>query len=145
MGLADMDALYRSLASFCEMRYIQPTKMEIAPELIKKVPARFATHYGFVPVEERNDLVIAISDPLNTHLLDDIRLVLKQRIEATVATPTEIRKVTKELYGVGADTMERMLSESEQDGDVVDLAHDFQVRFWATRRWMRQSSSSSMN
>ncbi|MBI2425213.1 MAG: type II/IV secretion system protein [Candidatus Hydrogenedentes bacterium] len=127
LGLADAEALYRSLASFCEMRFVQPAKMEIPPELIKKVPARFATHYGFVPVEERNGtLVIAISDPLNTHLLDDIRLVLKQRIESTVATPAEIRKVTKELYGVGADTMERMLSDADQDGDVLDLAQDFQ-------------------
>ena len=64
-----------------------------------------------MPLEERNGtMVVAISDPMNTHLIDDIRLVLKQRIEPVVTTPREIQRATKDLYGVGADTMERMMS-----------------------------------
>ena len=86
----------------------------IAPEIVEAVPARFATHYGFVPVRvENGTIVVAVSDPLNAHLLDDIRLVLKKRIEAVVATPEDIDKTSKALYGLGADTMERILSDSE--------------------------------
>lgn len=121
MGVAS-DAVYRALADFCEMRYVQPSKETIPPEIIERVPARFVTHYGFVPVQEKNGtLVIAVSNPLNTQLLDDIRLVLKRRIETVVTTPEEIRKVTKELYGVGADTMERILIRDEAEGNVLHL------------------------
>jgi len=122
LGLATADAVYRSLAGFCEMRYVQPSRLEIAPGLIERVPARFATHYRVVPIEDRNGtIVVATSDPLNAHLLDDIRLVLKARVEAAVATPDEIQRAIKALYGVGADTMERILIKDEQDGEVVSL------------------------
>ena len=97
--------------------------MEIPAEIVAKVPARFATHYNFVPVQERDGtIVVAVSDPLNHQLLDDIRLVLKkQRVEIVVATPDEISRATKALYGVGADTVERILSDSDNVASVVSL------------------------
>lgn len=124
LGFATAEQVYQALAAFCELRYVVPSKMIIPQEVAQKVPARFATHYGFVPVSERNGaLVIAVSDPLNAQLLDDIRLVLKpRRIEATVATPEEIEQATKVLYGVGADTMEKILISEESQGLVVNLA-----------------------
>lgn len=122
-GAATADAVYRALAEFCELRFVAPSKMDVPQELVAKVPARFATHYNFVPVQERNGtIVIAVSDPLNHQLIDDIRLVLKkQRIEVVVATPEEIARATKALYGVGADTVERILSESDAQASVVSL------------------------
>ncbi len=120
-GLAAPEAVYRSLALFCEMRFVQPSKITVDPAVVKEVPARYATHYKFVPLEIRNNtLVLAVSDPLDTHRLDDIRLMLKRRIEAVVATPTEIERKTKEVYGLGADTVERIISGG-QSGTEVDL------------------------
>lgn len=122
LGYTSEEAVYQALADFCEMQFVRPSRMEIPEEVHAKVPARFATHYRFVPVAERNGvLVVAISDPLDANLLDGIRLVLKRRIEAVVATPAEIAKAIKTLYGVGADTMERILSKEEQEGGVVSL------------------------
>ena len=122
LGYASEEALYRSLAEFCELPFVVPSKLEIPNEVIERVPARFASHYNFVPVYERNGtLVVAISDPLNAQLLDDIRMVLKRRIDAVVATPQEIERAKKSLYGVGADTMERIISDSEASGEVLNL------------------------
>jgi type II secretion system protein E len=121
-GYASAEQAYEALAGFCEMRYVVPSRLELSPELVKRVPARFATHYGFVPVEERNGtLVVALSDPLNTQLLDDIRQVVRQRIEPVVTTPDEILRATKALYGVGADTVERILSDSDSVASVLSL------------------------
>lgn len=123
LGYASAEKVYEALADFCEMRFVLPSKMDIPQELFSKVPARFATHYGFVPIQERNGtLVVAISDPMNTQLLDDIRLVLKRRIEAVVTTPQEITRVTRDLYGVGADTMEKILiNAAESMEGIVNL------------------------
>ncbi len=127
IGLVDEETVFRALADYCEMRFVQPSKMEIAAEVIDKVPARFATHYGFVPVAMRDGvLVVAVSDPLDATALDGIRLVLKCRIETVVTTPKEIQRATKELYGVGADTMEKILIKEEAEGAVVNL-NDTQV------------------
>ena len=124
LGYAKAPALYQSLARFCEMRYVVPSPETIPIDVVKSVQARFVTHYKFVPVEQKNGtLVLAVSDPLNTHLLDDIRMVLKRRIEAVVATPAAIQKATKALYGVGADTMEKMISDTDGAAAVVNLRH----------------------
>ncbi len=121
-GLASSDRVYEALAGFCELRYVVPSKLDIPADLAQKVPARFANHYSFVPVQERNGtMVVAVSDPLNNQLLDDIRTVLKQRIEPVVATPDEITRALKALYGIGADTVERILGDSEAHGNVVSL------------------------
>ena len=113
LGFASAEELYRSLAGFCEMPFESPSKKTIAPELAEAVPVRFATHYDFVPLELREDtLVIAVSDPLNSHLLDDIRQVVNRRIEAVVATPEDIKKSAKALYGLGADTVEKILDDT---------------------------------
>lgn len=114
LGYADAASVYQSLARFCELRFVSLATLDLPEALLRKVPARFATHYRCMPVEEREGvLVVAISDPLNAHLLDDIRLVLKQRLEAVVATPDDIKLAIKRYHGVGADTMERMLHQQE--------------------------------
>ena len=126
LGYATADAVYRSLATFCDLRYVTPSKLDVPPDLVAKIPARFATHYNFVPVEERNGtIVVAVCDPLNSQLLDDIRLVLKTRIEPVVATPDEIERVTKALYGLGADTVERILSDADSVGAVLSLEDNY--------------------
>lgn len=122
-GIASDAALYESLAEFCEMQFVVPSKMDITKDTVKLVPARIATHYRFIPVQERNGtLVIAIDDPLDQHRMDDIRAAVKRRIDAAVCTPIEIDRAIKRLYGVGADTVERMMSESADSDDVLDLA-----------------------
>jgi len=122
LGFARAETVYAALAEYCEMRFVVPSRDGLDKGLVQKAPARFATHYGFVPVQERNGaLVIAISDPLRPQLLDDIRMVLKCRIEPVVTTPQEIARATKELYGVGADTMERILIEAEGEGPVLTI------------------------
>lgn len=122
LGLATSVDVYRTLAEYCGMRFALPSKMEIASEVLEKVPTRFATHYNFVPVQERGKtLVVAICDPLNAQLLDDIRLVVKRRIEAVVTTPEEIENAIKAGYGLGADTVERILSDADSVASVVSL------------------------
>ncbi len=122
LGYASAETLYQALAQFCEMRFVVPSKAEIAPDVVAEAPAKFATHYHFVPMQLRNGaLVVAVSDPLNPHLLDDIRMVLKRRIEAVVATPEEVDKTIKSLYGLGADTMERILDGSDGAGALLTL------------------------
>ena len=126
LGYATPETVYRSLAEFCKLRYVVPSKMDIPQDLVQKVPARFATHYNFVPVEERNGtIVVAVCDPLNSQLLDDIRLILKKRIEPVVTTPDEIERTTKTIYGLGADTVEKILHDTESVAAVLSIESEF--------------------
>jgi type II secretion system protein E len=122
LGYASSETAYKSFAKYCDLPFVNPSKMDIPEDLVKKVPARFATLYNFVPVQERNGaIVVAVSDPLNVQLLDDIRLVLKKRVEPVVSTPEDIERASKVIYGLGADTVEKILSDVDSVASVLSL------------------------
>lgn len=121
-GLAGSEPLYRALAQYCELDYNSLDLSAIPDSLIAEVPARYATHYRFVPVAQDGDtLIIALSNPLDTHLVDEIRMVLKRPVRPVVATPVHIDKASRALYGLGADTVERIIQDAADDGDEVRL------------------------
>ena len=121
LGFVAEERLYRALAEFLALTYVRVSTHLIDESLIGEVPARFVTHYSFMPVEVRDGILcVALCDPQDTHLLDELRLVLKRRVEPVVSSPTEIAKAITQYYGIGAETVERILSEAEsQDRTVV--------------------------
>ena len=122
LGLVPQEKLYRSLADFAGLSYVDLSVYPIDKSVIEGVPARFVTHYNFMPVEERDGLLrVAVCDPQNTHLLDELHLVLRRRIEPVVSSPAEIAKATTQYYGIGAETVERILSEADADERTVVL------------------------
>jgi len=122
LGYVAEERLYRALAEFLGLAYVKVSTHVIDENLIGEVPARFVTHYNFMPVEVRDGILcVALCDPQDTHLLDELRLVLKRRVEPVVSSPTEIAKAITQYYGIGAETVERILSEAESEGRTVVL------------------------
>ena len=121
-GLATAESLYEKLAAYCELPFVNIDISDIPESLAQDVPARFATHYGFVPIGYQDDaILVALSDPLDSMRCDEIRMVLKRAIHPVVSTPTDIEKASRELYGLGADTVEQILSDSNNGEGVVTL------------------------
>jgi hypothetical protein len=122
LGFVPQENLYRALADFAGLAYVDLSTYPIDKSVIEGVPARFVTHYNFMPVEERDGLLrVAVCDPQNTHLLDELHLVLKRRVEPVVSSPAEIAKATTRYYGIGAETVERILSEADAEERTVVL------------------------
>jgi len=123
LGLASAKAVYEAVAEHAGVAYVRLRDKTIDPSIMSRIPARFATHYKIMPVEERDgSLVVAVTDPLDTHLIDELRRFLHQEISPVVATPGEIAAAAKRYYGIGADTVEQMVTEAEASrGGTIDL------------------------
>lgn len=115
--------LSRALSEQFRIPFIRFGKFLISKEVIEKVPAKLAVHYKTVPIKlTDNALTVAISDPQDIRILDDIRVALKSkyRIEAVLATETEILNAIKKYYGLGAETVEGMIEKQpETSGPVM--------------------------
>jgi type II secretion system protein E len=119
MNLVSEENLLRGVARQLGLRYAKLSEVSIEAEIIQRVPARLATHYQIIPVGSKNGLLeIALSDPHEIHLLDDLRLNLKSEIEPVVASRTDIAAAIKEYYGIGADTVQEMIDEGDQPVDL---------------------------
>ncbi|MDD5595489.1 MAG: GspE/PulE family protein [Candidatus Omnitrophica bacterium] len=106
--------------------------------MIQKVPAKFASHYKIVPLEfKENSLIVAMTDPLDVRTLDDLRLLLGLEVQGVLASESDIQDAIRKYYGVGAETLERMITqksdmrqekiESEEAQDLEDLAEDASI------------------
>jgi type II secretion system protein E len=94
------------------IEYVNIKQIKVDPKIIKMVPAKFANHYKLIPIKKKdNTLTVAVSDPLNIQTLDDLRLLLKIDVNPVLASQKDILEAIRKYYGVGAETIERMVAE----------------------------------
>src|SRR5216110_246691 len=79
----------------CE--FIDLHDFQLHHDLFTKIPPRLMFSYNFVPLEETHDgrLAIAIADPSQLMMIDEISLLLGKRILTKVATLAQISEILK--------------------------------------------------
>lgn len=138
LGFASEENVFNLLSRQLNIPYVKLKDKDIEPLIIQKVPAKFASHYKIIPIEFKdNTLVIAMPDPLDIRTLDDIRLLLNFEVKGVLASESEILEAIRKYYGVGADTLEKMISqdttlqdsrvEAEKAEDLETLAEDVSI------------------
>ncbi|MFA5068856.1 MAG: ATPase, T2SS/T4P/T4SS family [Candidatus Omnitrophota bacterium] len=138
LGFATDEQVLLALSHQIGVLYIRLKEFEIGQEIIEKVPAKFACYYKIMPVEiSVNRLRIAVTNPLDLAVLDEIRLVLKRDIDPVLAGEKDILEAIKKYYGVGADTIDKIISKSrsqddmptqiDQSSDIDDVADDASI------------------
>lgn len=138
LGMLKEEVLFPVLAEQLGIRYVKLSDIEIDQKAIDKVGAKFAYYYKVIPIRYNdNKLIIGVSDPLDIHLLDDMRLLLECEIEPVLCSENEILEAIRKYYGIGAETLERMSSESELEThigarvsdveDIEDMAEDASI------------------
>jgi type II secretion system protein E len=138
MGFATEKKVLEVVAKKLGVEYVQLENMDIAPEAIEKMPAKFACYYKIVPIMFKNmRLKIAVTNPLDLAVLDEIRLVLKHEINPVLAGEKDILEAIKKYYGVGAETIDKIIGKSrgridaptqiEASSDVDDMADDASI------------------
>ncbi len=90
----------------------------------RSISAKLAAHYHIVPIRlTSGSITIAVSDPLDLRAAEDIETNLGLRVERVLACRADIEGALQRHYGVGADTVERILAR-EPERDVETLESD---------------------
>ncbi|MFC1704488.1 ATPase, T2SS/T4P/T4SS family [Candidatus Omnitrophota bacterium] len=125
------DALLSTMASIISVPYINLKEISVDAAAIKAVPVKFAWHYEFMPIKViGKKLTLAVSQPLSIRIQDEIRLSLGYEIFMVLAKKEHILELIKTHYGLGSDTVEKMVSQgtkkpaaqhSSSDWDIEDI------------------------
>lgn len=120
-----------------QAKKIDLSREEPAPEAIKWLPAELAVKRCCVPVRiNGRSLCIAATDPNDSQLLDDVRLILHTNANGSSLRPvvvhadeTEIREAITKAYGLGAEEAERLVIQSGDDigSDQLDIEDNERV------------------
>jgi type II secretory ATPase GspE/PulE/Tfp pilus assembly ATPase PilB-like protein len=103
------------------MEFVSLRDVTIDPAAARSISAKLAAHYHVVPVRlSVGSITIAVSDPLDLRAAEDIETNLRMRVERVLACRADIESALQRYYGVGADTVERILAQSpERDVEIV--------------------------
>ncbi len=114
-GLVSEEAVLRALAEEMGLQYIELSETEIDLELLKRFPQRFIHREGLFPICQRNGtLVVATSDPFNLYPLDELAAATGMTVTPVLASRLEIAKLIKAHLGVGSETIESLLAQTEE-------------------------------
>src|SRR5881396_3108562 len=102
----------------CE--FIDLHNFQLHHDLFKKIPVDLMFSYNFVPLEETHDgrLAIAIADPSQLMMIDEISLLLGKRIVTKVSTLAQISEILKKT-----EQSKRVLEEASQVF-TLDVIHE---------------------
>jgi type IV pilus assembly protein PilB len=111
----------QDLARRYRCEYIDLKNFHIQHELFRKVPVDLMFRYNFVPLEDKPDgrLVVAMADPSQLMMIDEIGLLLGRRIATKVATLTQINDILKKT-----EQSQRVLEEASEGFALDVIAED---------------------
>jgi len=123
------DTITESLAGFLKLPYlkIDPLKLDL-DVVTSHIPRPFALKYLIVPVAAKaGELTIAVADPFNEVVLDELATAHRLQIQRVVSSCTDIQKILREFYGFRASVM---AAEAEENAgvDLGNLEQFFKMR-----------------
>ena len=122
-GVSDEQQLLEFFSKQYRLPIMDLSNFRADPDLVHLVPPALCSKHLCLPVGRRGDtLVVAVSDPTNVQLLDDIRFQVRLRVEQVLALNSVLKSIIETTYGSDASQMAHGLSveigtNSEKDED----------------------------
>ncbi len=116
---AEEEQKARDLAQRYRCEFLDLRSFHLNSELFRKIPVDLMFRYNFVPLEESGGrLHIAIADPSQLMMIDEIGSLLHKRIKTKVATLTQISDILKKT-----EQSQRVLEEATE-GFALDVIRE---------------------
>ena len=107
------------------IEFIDLTRVSIPTEMAQALPKNIARQYGVVPVKiAKDELYLAMSDPLNFYAVEEARRAAKKKIVPLVSTKDGIEHAIQVLYSSegAAKAIAEMKREASANGETQDTA-----------------------
>jgi type IV pilus assembly protein PilB len=104
LGYIKEDELLSFLSAQYRVPSIKLSKVEVNPGVIKLIPASIAKKHFIIPTNRMGaKLTLAMVDPSNILVIDEVKFITGFRVEPVVASENEIIDAIKKYYGGGGD------------------------------------------
>ena len=130
-GFVNEEAILSVLSIQLGMKEVDLSKMKIPKDLLDRVPGPVAKAYKIMPIRmEGNTLVVAMGDPMNVQLLDDLRFMLDCEVKGLRSNEKDVNDAIDKFYGGQVESVEDLLKEvestattvREEEREITDLA-----------------------
>jgi type IV pilus assembly protein PilB len=124
-GFVDEHGFYRTIAEALGTEYVDLAEKEIAPAVLKLIPSGLARLHRALPIGmSGNTLRVALVDPLDSRVAEDLRFALGKDVDVVVAPTEQIENRIKEYYGADTSSMEDVLKQLGETGEMLRIRGD---------------------
>ncbi|MFN3550212.1 MAG: GspE/PulE family protein [Endomicrobiia bacterium] len=118
LGYITEDVLLSFLARQQGLEFVYLSEYEIKEETIKMLPRTFIEKHNILPLEfdkKTNTITVAVSDPFNMFIIDDIKISTGYNVKPVVASYNDIKEnINKIFLKEQPELMEKVLTELEK-------------------------------
>ncbi|MEI7752625.1 MAG: ATPase, T2SS/T4P/T4SS family, partial [Candidatus Omnitrophota bacterium] len=127
-GFVTEKKMLQVLAKQQGIPFVELATSVIEDKVLKAVPGKFVWHYRIMPVRLDDDfLTVALPDPFDTLPIDDLETHLGFKVGKVLAASADIDAAIKRYYGVGAETIDRILADDVRSGGEGENLKDEKV------------------
>jgi len=120
MALIDDEKLAQALGEQMSLKTVALGDLTIAPEVLALVTEPMAQMYRIIPTEcDEKTLTVAMCDPQNLAVQDELRTFLGYNIAVVVATEPAILGALDRYYGENTESVESIVSDLEGDEELA--------------------------
>ncbi len=118
LGLVQELEVTKILARQYRMPAVDLARFEVDPKILKLVPADFTLKHVVLPLKrEGRTLTVAMADPTNTGVLDDLKFITRYDLFPVIAGEYTLRNLIEKHYESSDEQMQTLLKEMEGLGD----------------------------
>src|SRR6188768_2424509 len=123
MGLINEEQLAQSLAEQLSLNVTSVAEITIKKDVLGMVTAPMSQMYRIIPIEFDGDtLTVAMCDPQNLSVQDELRTFLGFNIRVVVTTESGMMAAQERYYGESVDSVESIVTALEDDADLAAAA-----------------------
>lgn len=95
------------------MERVNVAALKINDDVLRMIPGDVAKFYNVVPIREKEDgtIVIALADPLNLSLLDDIQQIVGRPVEGAVSSLEAVQESIRSNYSYEGESIHGTLED----------------------------------
>jgi type IV pilus assembly protein PilB len=122
LGFVEAATITMMLERQFRVRGVDLGSLEVEPAVLKLIPVEIATKYEVFPVRrEGNAIVLAMGDPTDWTVIDDLKFLTGYEIEPVVADEFSIVEAIAAHYGTGEGSYRQLLENiGEYEMEVVE-------------------------
>jgi type IV pilus assembly protein PilB len=119
-GFIDERGFYQVIAEALGTDFVDLAENEIAPEVLRLIPAGLARLHQALPVAlQDNTVSVALLDPLDLRAAEDLRFALGRDVHVVIAATAQVEDRIKLHYGADSSDLADVLKQLGETGELL--------------------------
>ncbi len=126
LGLISEDQALTAIGEEVGLDYIDLADAKVDLTLLTSFPPKLIHRHTLFPIRRDNgSLIVATSDPFDLYPLDEVSASTGLSVVPVLASRAEITKLIKSHLGVGSETIDSLIAQTNEDG--VELLEELET------------------